>query len=554
MGNESSLLLSKSKIAPAKAITIVRLELLAAVISKRLRTTIEKECRYTFDRVIHIVDSEIVRAMIQRESYGFNTFTSTRIGEIQEGSNPNEWYWVSGKDNVADLITRGETPFNLTLNSEWQKGPSFLNLPIEQWPIRQDCTTDILPEKVEMIMKTEIKTKNELIQPDRFSKFTRLIRVTARILSLRSKGNCYSLKRMADPISVSKYDGAVYYWVKESQQSISIELRKGVNGTGKFRKLCPVLREDGVYVVGGRALRWFEASYNKQLIPILPKEHPFSKLYAEKIHQEKHTGVDSDVAKIRSEYWIVGIQQICKSIRYKCVKCRKGSAKVSSQVMGRLPLERLKPAPPWNAVGIDLFGTFEIRGEVNKRSTGKAYGVIFVCLPSTAVHLDIANDYSTNAFLIVFRRFVSLRGFPSIIYSDSGSQIVGASNVLKAIYRMWDWRTILEFRTDKGIEWKFSPGDAPWWNGCCESLIRSVKQSIYLAVGNHRVTFSELQTVVFEAANLVNERPIGIKPSNYSEHSYLCPNDLILGRATQRVPATYPLLSYNLNGTTRNET
>ena len=114
------------------------------------------------------------------------------------------------------------------------------------------------------------------------------------------------------------------------------------------------------------------------------------------------------------------------------------------------------------------------------------------------------------------------RGFPSIIYSDSGSQIVGASNVLKAIYRMWDWRTILEFGTDKGIEWKFSPGDAPWWNGCCESLIRSVKKSIYLTVGNHRITFSELQTVVFEAANLVNERPIGIKPGNYSEHSYLC--------------------------------
>ena len=118
--------------------------------------------------------------------------------------------------------------------------------------------------------------------------------------------------------------------------------------------------------------------------------------------------------------------------------------------MGRLPLERLKPAPPWNAVEIDLFGPFEIRDEVNKRRTGKAYGVIFVCLPSTAVHLDIANDYSTNAFLIVFRRFVSLRGFPGIIYSGSGSQIVGASNVLKAIYRMWDWRTILM------VEWLLS--------------------------------------------------------------------------------------------------
>ena len=94
-------------------ITIVRLELLAAVISKRLRETIVKECRYDFEQIIHIVDSEIVRAMIQKDSYDFNTFTSTRIGEIQEGSNPSQWYWVSSDDNVADLISRGKSPRNL---------------------------------------------------------------------------------------------------------------------------------------------------------------------------------------------------------------------------------------------------------------------------------------------------------------------------------------------------------------------------------------------------------------------------------------------------------
>ena len=47
--------------------------------------------------------------------------------------------------------------------------------------------------------------------------------------------------------------------------------------------------------------------------------------------------------------------------------------------MGKLPLERLKPAPPWNSVEIDLFGPFEIQGEVDKHSTGKAY-VIYFCL------------------------------------------------------------------------------------------------------------------------------------------------------------------------------
>ena len=92
------------------------------------------------------------------------------------------------------------------------------------------------------------------------------------------------------------------------------------------------------------------------------------------------------------------------------------------------------------------------------------------------MHLDIATDYSTDAFLMVLRKFVALRGYPSNIYSDSGSQLVGASNVLKSISKNWDWEKIINFGVDKGINWKFSPSDAPWWNSCCESLIKSIKK------------------------------------------------------------------------------
>ena len=232
----------------------------------------------------------------------------------------------------------------------------------------------------------------------------------------------------------------------------------------------------------------------------------------------KNIGIDSDVTTVRLEYWLVGLREMCTDVKGKCVHCRKFYAKSASQIMGMLPLERLKPAPAWNSIGIDL---------VNKRSFGKGYGVIFFCLPSTAVRIDIASDYSTDAFLIVFRRFVSIRGCPSLIFSDSGSQLLGASKVLKSISGEWDWKRISEFNVSKGIEWKFAPGDAPRWNVCCESLIRSIKKSINLALGEHRVTFSELQTVFYEAANLTNERPVGIKPGKYSESSYLCPNDLI---------------------------
>ncbi len=65
-------------------------------------------------------------------------------------------------------------------------------------------------------------------------------------------------------------------------------------------------------------------------------------------------------------------------------------------------------------------------------------GLVFNCLASRAVYVDISTDYSTEGFLMVTRRFVSLRGFPRVIFSDCGSQLVAADKELKAVIRGLD--------------------------------------------------------------------------------------------------------------------
>ena len=60
-----------------------------------------------FQKVYHIVDSEIVKAMTGKESYGFNTFVANRIGEIYRNSEQDNWYWIEWSKNIADLATRG---------------------------------------------------------------------------------------------------------------------------------------------------------------------------------------------------------------------------------------------------------------------------------------------------------------------------------------------------------------------------------------------------------------------------------------------------------------
>ena len=127
----SKFISSKSRIGPVKRISIVRLELNGALMSKRLAEFTEKETRYNFQEKYYIVDSKIVRSMIQKESYRFNTFVGVRIGEIQESTKSNQCLWTKSKNNKADWITRGRHPVDLGHESKWQNGPDFFKVPVE---------------------------------------------------------------------------------------------------------------------------------------------------------------------------------------------------------------------------------------------------------------------------------------------------------------------------------------------------------------------------------------------------------------------------------------
>ena len=95
-------------------------------------------------------------------------------------------------------------------------------------------------------------------------------------------------------------------------------------------------------------------------------------------------------------------------------------AMAESQVMAELPECRLAPfTPPFYYTSCDYFGPYHVK--VGRNKTTKYYGVIFTCLNTRAVHLELAVDSSTMEFIQVLRRFVSVRGQPSLMISDNGS-------------------------------------------------------------------------------------------------------------------------------------
>lgn len=528
--NSSTLLASKSKLAPSRQITVPRLELCAALLSCRLRKFIEEEMDWSFDPITHLTDSEIVRAQIQKDSFRFNTFVANRVAEIQAKSSPSEWFWVNSKWNISDLCTRECTPSALGESSVWQRGPDFLARPKEEWPISKSCSVGVTDEVYAKGDNLLAIANNPCIDINRFSDYEKLINVTARVLNVVSKR---SIAKLCQEPEADDLHSAEIFWIKTVQREISKDWEV------RYQRLGPKMNEEGIITVGDRVNKWLKTNWNRDEYILLPPNHPFTKLLILYYHNRDHSGVESTLVRLQGKFWVPGVRRLIKSVKSRCVTCRRIDKICETQRMSVLPEERLSPTPPFYKTSLDLFGPFHVIDTVKKRTRMKVFGVIFTCMWCRAVYLDLAEGYDTGSFLKVFRRFASIRGFPRLMYSDRGCQLVKTSKELSEMGDKLNFGELSKFGSTKGMSWKFTrSADAPWQNGCSESLIRLVKRAMTMSIGEKVLQYGELQTVLFEIANLINERPIGIKPgSDINLGSYLSPNDLILGRTNNSAPA-----------------
>ena len=137
---------------------------------------------------------------------------------------------------------------------------------------------------------------------------------------------------------------------------------------------------------------------------------------------------------------------------------------------------------------------------------------------------------------MALRRFASLRGLPEKIFSDPGSQLVGAERELKEDWQRINCDVLQRNSVLNGTTWVFGPADSLWHQGAVESLIKEAKHAIHFSVSNQRLSVPEFLTVCSEVSSLLNEHPIDTKLSTDSTTNILTPNSLLLGRATALIP------------------
>jgi len=140
--------------------------------------------------------------------------------------------------------------------------------------------------------------------------------------------------------------------------------------------------------------------------------------------------------------------------------------------MAELPKERVDVSAPFTYCGIDCFNPLITK---KARKEQKRYGLIFTCLASRSVHIEMLEDLSTDSFINALRCFISLRGAVRQLHCDHGTNFVGAKNEFKEALKQCDTKTIESFLAERQCEFIFNAPSASHAGGVWERQIRTVR-------------------------------------------------------------------------------
>jgi len=553
------LIAAKTKVSPVHGETTPRLELCSAVLLKCLvNSTITTllPTKIKISSVKCFTDSTGALGQI------FSTekqplFVTNRVRKIRNSSTPINWYHVPGEQNPADPASRGISAAALLKHPLWLHGPPFLlteEIPPQPYPQSQvsSFVTSLHPpsEGSQFVSECLIEFIN---RSDSFPKMTRLIAYWIRFVdNLRNPQ-----QKRYGPLTAKELQRSLIPIVKTVQsQYFKTEIQQCVSHgpvTSNVKFLSPFLDSDGVLRVGGR-LQQSLLGFEQRHPILLPKSHPrskshenwskghFTRVVARHLHESNlHAGPQLLLSLLRRQFWVPRGQALCSSTVRKCVKCHRHNPTPLNQIMGQLPPPRVVPDFPFAKVGLDYAGPFKLAVTTGRNPRYlKAYVSLWVCMATKAVHLELATDLTTEAFIASFERFLSIRNVPSDVYCDGGTNFAGAKNEMEELHTFINdaqhQQKVAQYFAGEKVEYHFNPPLGPHHGGLWEAAVKSMKYHLKRIMDGHHLSIEEFLTLLAKTSAALNSRPLTPLSNSPDDFEVLTPFHFLTLRPPKVIP------------------
>lgn len=545
LSNSSSIVASKGRLTPINnrtLKTIPRIELTAAKLAVELSIKLKDELDYNFQTIRFWSDSTTVIRYIQGTHLKFHRFVENKVNFIRNFTSAEQWSYIPSNQNPADIVSRGSTPRQLAASELWNKGPKILTELVnssEQNFHASESPADDLEIKTRIIKSLESSDPISILM-ESTSKWQKLRLRIASLMkfkeSLKQKSTFKDVILSVDDLK--RAENTIFKFLQDKYFHETIDKlnsKQNLPKTCNIRKLFPFVDEFGILRVGGRLAK-SEYSFDVKHPIILPNCH-VSKLIISNLHCSLgHLGRETILAKLRTKFWVIKANSLVRITCRECLICRKLLGRPSETLMADLPRDRLTgDLPPFTDVALDYFGPYII---THGRKTEKRYGVIFSCLASRAIHIEIAHSLTTSSFIQALRRFTCRRGNVKSLRSDNGTNLTGANKELKDSIKNWNTNSINNWCLQTDIKWTFNPPYASHFGGVYERQIRSIRKTLnsILLEQNLKLYDEDLLTLMCEVEAVLNNRPISQLSSDPEDLEALTPNHLLLLNAG----ITYP--------------
>lgn len=228
--------------------------------------------------------------------------------------------------------------------------------------------------------------------------------------------------------------------------------KKTLPKSSNLHRLDPFLGPDGLLLVGG-CLKNSTLEYQGKHPVLLPKGHQVSELIIRHFHERvHHQGRLITSGSVREAgYWVIGTHRMTSSLIESCVTCKRLRGGTLTQHMANLPPARSDTSPPFTNVGLDVFGPWKIATRRLRGGTANAkrWSLIFTCLSSRAIHLEVLETLEASSFICALRRFLAIPGLVKKLRCDQGTNFVGGKSQLDGDLQKWTNHVSKDLRRSK---------------------------------------------------------------------------------------------------------